>query len=248
MKMLILFMAMSMLLAACDQPARTRNGIYNTSGANNLDSGNGSNTTGGTSGGTEPWNGGSTTGSTSGGGALGTGFENCNITPTGSSPYAASIGYTAVCQSTVDETTVKVRSTIGDTSARNCLVPTYKDTAGSSTYIGQPQCYYPQENVTTQGKLYKNRTGVFGGSGVPYSQLPLNGLMIMKENSLNSFFNCMNAIPNFRDQRCPYGASTAPYYLNGQPINCTQLAQSYMTQLCNDFKATNPYLDIRLRP
>lgn len=224
MKTLILSMSLLVLAASCDSPQRNRltnnlstgNGVTQPTGGNNLN----------------PW--GTTTGTTSSsttGGSSGSnkppGFENCDITPT---HYAAVIGYTGICQSTLDETSIAVNSTVTDTN-RTCLIPTYKDGAGSSTYLGQPQCFAPEQNKVMMGKLYKTRSG--------FTQLAINGLMVMKEASLTAYFTCMDAYVSYRSNQCPYGAQTNSY--------CAQLARNDMTVKCNDFKAAHPYLDIRLK-
>lgn len=245
MKNLFALTMMNLILVGCDAPQRTRNGIYNSGSEGFMANSSGSSGSGSSGGWWEAGNssgGTSSSGSSSGG--LGVGFESCDFS---NSAYASTIGHTGLCQSSLDETIVKIKTSIGDSAAKNCLIPTYKDGAGSSTYLGQPQCFFPQENVVTQGKLYKNRNGTFG-TGVAFVNLPLNGLMIMKEASLPAYFNCMNAIPNFRDIRCPYHASTAPYYINGTLISCSVLANSYMNTVCNDFKVVHPYIDIRLKP
>lgn len=221
MKKLILSLSLLALASSCDSPQRNRL-------TNNLSTGNGMTQPNGTN--TNPWS--TTTGGTTTGGTGTTttkppGFENCDITPT---HYAAVIGYTGICQSTLDETSVAVKSTVTDTN-RTCLIPTYKDAAGSSTYLGQPQCFAPQQNVVTMGSVYKTRTG--------FTQLAINGLMVMKEASLTAYFTCMDAYVSFKTTQCPYGPQTNTY--------CADLARQYMTVKCNDFKAAHPYLDIRLK-
>ena len=228
------------LLVGCDAPVRTRDGIFNTNG-NALNDGSGG-------GFTETPNKSDDTMTTSGSGsgdATVTGFANCDQTKTETAP---TIGNTSICQHQSDETIVLVKTSVTDLTTRLCLIPTYKDEMGSSTYIGQPQCFYAKENVSTQGKLYKNRQGFFG-NGVPFAQLPLKGVMVMKETSLTAYFNCMNAIGNFpRTQMCPNGAQTAPYYAGGQLINCPAMAQTQMNTYCSDFKVSHSYLDWRLKP
>jgi hypothetical protein len=226
MKTLILAMTCFVLASSCDGPQRTR--LTNTvSTGNGVTQPNGSNDF-------NPWGttSGTTTGSTTGtsgssGSTRPAGFENCDITPT---HYAAVIGYTGICQSTLDETSIAVNSTVTDTN-RTCLIPTYKDNTGSSTYLGQPQCFAPEQNKMIMGKLYKTRSG--------FTQLAINGLMVLKEASLTAYFTCMDAHVSYRSSQCPHGAQTNSY--------CAQLARNDMTVKCNDFKATHPYLDIRLK-
>ena len=233
MKKLITMFLISLITSACDSPQRNR--IINNMGTNGLEQPQGGTTT-------NPWGqpttsgstSGTTTGSTSGSTSGGTdpqrpaGFETCDLDP---KHYASVIGYMGICQSTIDETSVAVNSTITDTN-RTCLIPTFKDQSGSSTYLGQPQCFAPQQGVVTMGKLYKTRTG--------FGQYPINGLMVMKERSLGAYFTCMDAYVTFSHPQCPYGAKTNAY--------CDKMARDLMNLKCNNFKMDNPYLDLRLKP
>jgi hypothetical protein len=227
MKKVILLMCLILLTTSCDNPQRTRLSTTVNNG-NGLAQPNGPTT--------NPW-GTSTTGTVTGGttgttsGTTSTkppGFENCDISP--SHLYAAGVNWMGICQSTLDETSIAVQPTVTDT-ARTCLIPTYKDNTGSSTYLGQPQCFAPQANSVTMGKLYKTRSG-FTGS-------PINGLMVMKEVSLGAYFTCMDAYITFAHPSCPYGAKTNAY--------CDQMARASMTTKCNNFKADHSYIDVCLK-
>jgi hypothetical protein len=221
MKKLFLLLSVLLLASACDSPQRNRL-------ATTVNTGNG---LGEPTTGTNPWNTG-TTGS-AGGGTTGTtgpmpaGFENCDIS---AKYYASGINYMGICQSTLDETSVAVNSTVSD-SARTCLVPTYKDGSGSSTYLGQPQCYAPQAGQVTMGKLYKTRQGFTGN--------PINGVMVLKEASLTAYYTCMDAFITFSHPQCPYGANTNQ--------SCNQMARDRMATICNSFKSSHSYIDIRLK-
>ena len=228
MKTLMLPLSLFLLATACDSPQRNRLAM-----ASNV--GNG--LTQPTSTTTNPWTTGTTTGSstvgtTTGGAAATTtrppGYDSCDLS---AKYYAAGINNMGICQSTLDETEVAVYSTVTD-SVRTCLIPTYKDTIGSSTYLGQPQCYLPEKEKVSIGKMYKTRPG--------FTTNPLNGVMIMKEGSLTAYFTCMNAYANFSDPTyCPAGARTN--------ASCAQMAASVMTAKCNDFKAVHSYLDVKLK-
>jgi hypothetical protein len=174
-------------------------------------------------------------------------FPSCDL----STKYQTTdIGSFGLCQSTVDETLFKIKFTTTTTS-RNCLIPTYKDSSGSSTYIGQPQCTSVTEaNVAIQGQLYKNRSG--------YESYPLNGVMVMKESLLNGYFNCMHAYINWLPQACPNGATSSSYCYSwiyacpyGAKTNysCDQAARSYMNEICNSFKSQygSYYADIKTK-
>lgn len=212
-------------LVGCDAPTRTRlQPAYSNSG-NNLSTGGSSSGTGTTTG----WSSGGTTGSTTGSNNnLPSGFENCTFATQG---YSAGLGYVGACQSTLDETLIAVKPALTDTVTRTCLIPTYKDAGGSSSYIGQPQCTYTTQNTVVQGQLLKNRTG--------FSNYTLNGMMIMKESSLTAYFNCMDAYIKYVSQACPMGAQTN--------ATCDQYARNYMSQLCTTFKSQHSYIDMRLK-
>lgn len=220
MKTLMLSLVTLLLATGCDNPQRNRltNGLATGSQLNT-----GTSTT-------NPWGTGTTTGSTTGsqtGSTRPAGFENCDIT---AKYYAAEINYMGICQSTLDETSVAVNSTVASTT-RTCLIPTYKDTTGSSTYLGQPQCFLPVANNVSMGNLYKTRTGYTGNI--------INGVMVMKERSLTAYFTCMDAYTSYVSTACPNGPATN--------ATCDAYARQLMTLKCNDFKATHPYLDIRLK-
>lgn len=227
MKSLLLPFSIFVLVTACDNPQRNRmqyplngnstDGLTSSPASGAWGPGNASGSTSGT-----------TTGETSPStGTRPPGFENCDITP---KYYSAGINYIGVCQSSTDETSVAVKTTVSDT-VRTCLIPTYKDASGSSTYLGQPQCFIPEEDKISMGNVYKTRAG--------FEQNPINGVMVMKEASLGAYFTCMNAVVQFRSPQCPNGAQTNPY--------CHQMATADMNAKCNDFKSFHSYIDIRLK-
>jgi hypothetical protein len=226
MKRTLLSLSLLLIATACDSPQRNRMPTYINTG-----NGLGTPTTTTT---TNPWGTNTTNGGTTGSSSGTTttprpaGFENCDITP---KYYASAINYIGICQSTLDETSIAVKTTVAD-SARTCFIPTYKDGSGSSTYLGQPQCFAPQANVVTMGQLFKTRPG--------FTASPLNGVMVMKEAALGAYFTCMDAFITFTHPQCPNGANTNAY--------CNQMARSIMTTKCNNFKADNSYIDIRLKP
>lgn len=248
MKTLCASLLLLLLATACDGPQRNRL-------ASTVNTGNGFTQPTGTGG--NPWSTGSTNGSTGGGTTGGAntpakppGFENCDIS---AKYYAAGINYIGICQSTIDETSVAVNSTVAD-SARTCMIPTFKEQDGSSTYLGGPQCYTPQANVVSTGQLSKTRSGNY--NGVPFTQKALNGVMIIKEASITAYYKCMDFSANFPGNQCPNGANTSGYCAqmyqqcpNGASTNsyCSQQANYYRTIECNNFKANHPYIDIRLK-
>lgn len=190
-----------------------------------------------------------TTGTTSGttGTAPDSNFPSCDLT---SKYHTVDVGYFGLCQSTVSESLFKVKFT-QTTTTRNCLLPLYKDAAGSSTYIGQPQCTaVNQADQVISGTLYKNRSG--------FESYPLNGVIVMKEPLLPEYFSCMHAYIKWLPQACPQGPNTSNYCYQWMPMcpygaktnaTCDQGARAYMAQICNAFKSkySNAYIDIRTK-
>jgi hypothetical protein len=237
----ILALALLFILVGCDTPTRSRP-IPNLSGSETYTTTPGNSST--SSSGFGPANG-STTGQTSSGGSTTNsptrppGFENCSFTITG---YAAGIGQIYACQSSADETQIGIKSTQTNQD-RTCLIPMYKDQNGGSTYLSkEPQCFIQTSGSEVFGKLSKTRAG--------FQNHPLNALMIMKYNSLSAFYTCMDALTTFADPRCPMGMQTPPYQQNVYPyayINCMQLAQARMNQICSDFKTMHSYVELKLK-
>lgn len=207
----------------------TMNGQNAPSGFTTTGSGPGTTTGATTTGGTT----GTTTGTTTGGSTV-SGFTHCDFVSTHKF-YIVDIGHFGLCQSTTDETSFLFKPSMTSTSIRTCLIPTYKDASGSSTYIGQPQCTYTTAETVIQGRLYKNRTG--------FESYTLNGVMVMREPLLTSYYGCMNAYTQFASSSCPYGARTSPY--------CDSAAKNYMGQVCNSFISQygggKAYLDVSIR-
>lgn len=247
----LLFLTLSMtFLVACDAPVRTRVNPLNSNsvqqGGINTGTFNPGTSTGSTGSG-------STTGTTNGGSnpnnGLPDGFSNCDFTDRF---HTVDIGHFALCQSSINEShfILKTSLTHQSPSARVCLIPTYKDSTGSSTYIGQPQCTYTTQGQMIAGQLYKNRQG--------FSSYPLNGVIVMKETLLPEYLGCMHAYINWLPQACPQGPNSTQYcqYWSslcpyGSKTNqaCDTAARSYMSQVCTSFKNrySNSYIDIRTR-
>lgn len=248
MKQIFFFTFAMLILSGCDAPIRNRTpgSFQNMNGLNNSNS-NGSNNNaisynpGDLSNST-----GTTTGVTTGGGSIDTNFPSCDLS---TKYYTTSMGYFGLCQGS-NETQIKVKFSM-TTSSRNCLIPTYKDANGSSTYIGQPQCtYVNQANTEIQGSLPKNRSG--------FESYSLNGVMVMKEELLPNYFKCMHAYVDWLNQICPYGPqssqqcyitySSCPYGARTN-ASCGQAASQHMSNVCNSFKSTysNQYVDVRTK-
>lgn len=224
------------LLAACDGPSRVRTPSGNfenavgTSGA----------TTTGSSGGTTSVDG--STGAKSNE-QLPAGYESCNTTP---NYYHAGIGYVSVCQNSGNELQFRMGFSTTDQTDGTCIVPMYKDSAGNSAYVGNAQCTKHNANQVVYGTLTKNRSG--------YTQYPVNGVMVIKYSGTNSFFQCMNAYgtsyESCRAAACaPYSGNGAYYQscMAASNAACDASARNYMTSVCNTFKGSSPYIDIRTK-
>ncbi len=243
MKSFIITTLLLTLVVGCDSPQRTRapsnwvNG--NSLGTNNTTLTPATNAGSGS---------GSTTGGTTGSPALPSqpGFETCNLSDR---YHTIDIGFFGLCQNTQDETLFRFKPTVTSSSVRTCLIPTYKDAQGASTYIGNPQCTFTTSNQVVSGNLYKDRPG--------FNTYPLNGVIVMKEPLLPEYMGCMNGYVNWPRNVCPNGATTSycGYWLPRCPYggrtnsSCDVEAKNYMTQICNSFKSryANSYIDIRTK-
>lgn len=225
-------------LVSCDAPRRTLSAGNYSSGV--LDPGTGFST--GSAGG------GSTgsSGGTSGGSTTTPGFESCDL----SLKYSTvDIGQFGLCQSSSDETVFKI-VTAAEHSVQICLIPTYKNASGASTYLGNPQCTTTKANTVLNGKLYKERSG--------FTHLPINGVIVMKLPLTTGYFGCMQASAKWLLNLCPQGRTTdyCSYWIYNCPngINtgtqmCVNEANNYMNNVCTQFKNqySSAYADIRTK-
>lgn len=236
--MKILFLFSLLTLVACDAPQRTRL----MSGVDSM---------------TNPYSGGQNKTPESGGS---TGTLNPG-TPTTTSPeyshcdysyryHTIDIGHFAICQSNSDETKFKFKTQMANRNVQVCLIPTYRDSTGSSTYLGTPQCVYTEAGRDYEGRLYKDRTG--------FSGYTINGVIVLKYGLHTEYFGCMNASLNWPANACPYGANTNQacwqYYAScplgaSSSAACATNANAYMRQVCEQFKSryANSYVDISTR-
>jgi hypothetical protein len=246
MKKIFLASLLLVLIYGCDSPQRTRapsnwvNG--NSFGTNNttLSPGNGF-SPGGTSG--------TTPGSPSTSNPLGSsgpGFETCDISDR---YHTIDIGFFGLCQNSMDESLFKFKPSLTSTNVRTCLIPTFKEANGASTYLGNPQCTYTNSNQIIEGKLIKDRPG--------FNTYPINGVIVMNEPLVPEYIGCMQGYVNWPRNICPNGATTAycGYWLPRCPYggrtnpSCDLEAKNYMSQICNGFKSRygNSYIDIRVK-
>ncbi len=246
MKLRRLTPVLLLALIGCDAPqrGRTPSTFINGTTLQNFGGVGGPGFTSSTTGGLT----GETTGTTTGGSAVTSqpGFQNCDL---GDRFSTVDIGLFGICQSTIEETSFLFRTTNAHTSVRTCLIPTYKDSVGSSTYIGNPQCALTAANQIVSGRLYKDRPG--------FSGYALNGVIVMKEPLLPEYIGCMQGYTNWPVNLCPSGPTSAycanwiPRCPSGARTNplCDAEAKAYMRTLCESFKSKYPngYVDIRTR-
>ncbi|MFL5784845.1 MAG: hypothetical protein ACJ76H_09565 [Bacteriovoracaceae bacterium] len=218
--MKILIFSLLLIAVGCDTPTRSR---FPTATGNGL----AAPTDGGLTP-LDPSKSGTTTGTTTGG-TTQTGFENCNLTTRSTTADLGSVG---VCKSSQDETLVRFVTSMANTTTRTCLIPTYKDQSGNTTYLGDPQCTFTDAEKVYTGRLYKNRQGT--------SSYPVTGVMIMKETLLVDYFKCMDAYISYINYYCPAAPTYPP---------CVTGASQSRDSLCNYFKQKYPnsYLDLYLR-
>jgi len=248
-----IYLSLLIVLWGCDVPQRTRltQSPQILGGANNLEnsgsnSGTGSFTNGGIT--YQPNNNqdpSTTTNNPSQN--TDTRFANCDL----SAKYSTyDIGSFGICQSSYDETLFKVKFT-SSTSGRNCLIPAHTLQDGSSVYLGQPQCTLVQQNnAEIIGSLPKTRRNA--------QSYLLNSVIVMKENILKKYFDCMDSYSNWLQWLCPSGAYTSRYCAQWVP-NCPRGAESsyycqveasaFKRKICEEFKANyrGYYLEIRTK-
>lgn len=238
MKKLSLIIA-SFICFSCDAPRRTQAPVNfvndnslsppssGTVGGGDLSQTTGSATSGSGTGGSQP------------------GFDNCDLTH---KYHTIPSGHFGLCQSMVSETNFKINPGQTVSSFRICFIPTYKDSTGSSTYIGNPQCTFTQSGKIITGILPKDRQG--------FGHYPINGVMVMPEGMLNEYIGCMHGFIHWPNNQCPPQVqnSYCAYWKNQCPNStvsaaCSNEARNYMNSLCNNFKQKyyNSYLDIRLK-
>lgn len=219
--MKLLFFVPLLIIAGCNAPTGTRIQKATTGMSGNYTAPPA--TTGGTVGG------GGQTGGVTTPTAPTSGFESCDL----SDKYASTeIGAMGICQSTQNENQIKFRPSLANQVARTCLIPTYKDSTGSSTWIGNPQCTFTVKDKEYLGTLYKDRVG--------FTSYPLNGLIVIKEAAMPYYFACMDAYAKYIRTYCPANPTYSP---------CVTAANKYRTDLCTVFKSTYSaaYIDIRLK-
>lgn len=122
-----------------------------------------------------------TSSSSSSSSSNGTGYTHCNFNDYSYS--VSTIGSVIACQSSSSKTKVKVKISETDLTNMTCLIPTYRDSYGSSFYIGPAQCLYHEKDTIYEGTFVIDRYG--------YTSTHFNAVMIMKYSLTDDYFNCM---------------------------------------------------------
>ena len=109
------------------------------------------------------------------------GYEHCNFNDY--SYYVSAVGSVIACQNSSTKTKVEIKINQTNTTEMTCFIPTYRDSSGSSFYIGPAQCLYHNADTLYEGTFTIDRYG--------YTSSHFNGLMIMKYGLTDDYFNCM---------------------------------------------------------
>lgn len=149
------------------------------------------------------------------------GFDHCDVNNQAYIETSLEIGRLRLCRHKTIDTRFRVKFDQPHLQRPVCFIPTRKDSDGNSIYIGSALCTYNEAGQVLEGNLLKNRPG--------YAGVPLNGIMIMMQDRVPSFYNCMDAeaAPEFQDVNSPfYGQS--------------------MTYLCGLFTDSGGYIDVSI--
>jgi hypothetical protein len=143
------------------------------------------------------------------------GFENCAIGP---QYYGGSrIGSFGLCQSTINESSFKLKMASSDLSQGTCFIPLKIVDGGNSYKVGIAECVHNEANKVYPVTLTKDRSD------------EINGVMVIKAGAAtNAYMNCMSAkndyilsVPN-----CQYSSS------------CISSANQYANYVCGQFVGT----------
>lgn len=139
------------------------------------------------------------------------GFSNCNMNYNYS---LNSLGYIGLCQSSLDQRQFKFKMSQTDTTNGTCFVPIHILSNGNSFKLGTAECVHNQADKVYYMTLNKNRSE------------QINGIMVIRASSLNSYMQCMNA---------------KAYYIANHPgceyqAQCMYYAEQYAYNTCTQFK------------
>jgi len=231
MKLVALLFIFSFTIISCDAPVRTRvssAGTFSNSGEQDNPEGFQQ--------GDESVNGGNGTLS-DGNGTLSNqeGFQDCEFL----SPQfnGGSIGFFGICQNSNDQR--KFKAIFADSSSQGtCFVPLSIANNGNSFKLGRAEC---TRNQPDQEYLMTLNKELIPPNFTQERQESINGVMVIKAESLNSFMGCMNAKEDYfitRQGCCAqktYNPSTARFNcLRANPL-CENDANAQANFTCNLF-------------
>ena len=138
------------------------------------------------------------------------GFEDCNL---GAVHYEEKIGNFGLCQSTKDEKVIKIKMQNADSSNGTCFVPIHVNSDGSSYHLGPAECVHHEADKEYTATLNKDRSE------------NINGIMVLKANSLNGYMQCMSAKYQYINN----------YYNCNYNQTCLNSADQWAYQVCLNF-------------
>lgn len=172
---------------------------------------------------------------------LGSGFENCALDPQHYvSGAGKTIGPLGICKSSLDPRSFAIYFQDSSMSMNDatCFIPTHRDSSGASTPLGMAQCTMHAAGDTKKAYLATN------------SSNQINGVMIMKYSSVNSYFGCMQTYQNVYPikyqqylQSCGLGTQVCQNNANQYADIEAKKEQNY---ICGTFKQSHPYIDVTL--
>lgn len=234
MKLLLVFLILSIFAVSCDAPVRTRDQGPSYDSISGQDLGNGGNPSSWEIDNNNGSNGGNgTTGPNGTGGTGGeAGYENCDI----SLQYnGGSIGNFGMCQHSSDERRFKVNFAQSST-AGTCFIPVHIQSGGNSYKLGIAECVHNQANTPYYMTLNKEMMPPTFSYPRPEQ---LNGVMVIDANSVNAYMGCMNAKENYFVttagccyQQVPYNGRVYCLQTNQQ---CESAATNYANNICSTF-------------
>lgn len=208
MKILLFTFISALFLQSCDAPQRTRfQDVGSINGTSQSNSGKDSTDKSDTSDNTDK----SGSGTTTTPDPNEEGFKNC---ATDLKYFGGSIGYFGICQSTIMKSKFKFKMAETDTSNGTCFIPVHFLSGGNSFKLGRAECVHNQANKEYFMTLTVDRSET------------INGVMVIKSNSVTSYMSCMNAKQTY------YNAY--PGCQNNS--NCIAAANNYANTICTNFK------------
>lgn len=152
------------------------------------------------------------------------GFEACTLPRNNSNADLGSVG---ACKSTLDPSRVRFVTSISSPSSNPiCIFPSFRNSAGSTTYIGSPECMATEPNKVYEGGLVKNRPN--------FTSNPMNAITVMRYALLPDYLKCMDGY-DWYFQNVNNGCRN-----NYQNATCVQNAINHRNQACAFFSQAYP--------